>query len=309
MKKIRCFFIALLICACTGLYAADATVTFVSGKVEVQRGDKWVPLQKGDTLSKSDTVSTGFQSEAKIKIMDSVMYLGPVTRITLEELSTKGNTDNVNVYLKTGAARSQVRHVDNKRVNYQVHTAVAVASCRGTDWIIDSNNKVLCLEGMVAVAEYIPPKINDDTEGEKKEDDKQENQEKQEEQENKDESEDSKEEGNEAGEEVAEGGEADAAGGNDGVANLSSDDGILLTENCSIQVSDQGVVSAPVNNVVQDANDVINSVSTAAEQAKEETNTTNTQVMNNPEPTPEPAPEPTPAPVPGTGTVIVTIDF
>ena len=234
MKKIRCFFIALLICACTGLYAADATVTFVSGKVEVQRGDKWVPLQKGDSLSKSDTVSTGFQSEAKIKIMDTVMYLGPVTRITLEELSTKGNTDNVNVYLKTGAARSQVKHVDNKRVNYQVHTAVAVASCRGTDWVIDSNNKVLCIEGMIAVAEYVPPKQNDDVEGADSEN----------------ETEGSAEE-------------------DEGAGALSSDDGILVTENQSIQVSDDGVVSAPVNSIVQHANNIINAVATAAAKAKE----------------------------------------
>ena len=234
MKKIRCFLIALFICACTGLYAADATVTFVSGKVEVQRGDKWVPLQKGDSLSKSDTVSTGFQSEAKIKIMDSVMYLGPVTRITLEELSTKGNTDNVNVYLKTGAARSQVKHVDNKRVNYQVHTAVAVASCRGTDWVIDSNNKVLCIEGMIAVAEYVPPKQNDDVEGADSEN----------------ETEGSAEE-------------------DEGAGALSSDDGILVTENQSIQVSDDGVVSAPVNSIVQHANNIINAVATAAAKAKE----------------------------------------
>ncbi len=135
-------------------FAVDATVTFVSGKVEVQRGGKWVALQKGDSVAKSETISTGFQSEAKIKIMDSVMYLGPVTRITLEELSTANQTDNVNIYLKTGTARSQVKHVDNKHVNYQVHTAVAVASCRGTEWIIDDSNTVDCSEGVVSVGVY-----------------------------------------------------------------------------------------------------------------------------------------------------------
>ena len=132
-------------------FAAEATVTFVSGKVEVQRNGEWIALNKGDSVSQSETISTGFQSEAKIKLMDSVMYLGPVTRITLEELSVSGQQDNVNVYLKTGSARSQVRHVDNKRVNYQVHTAVAVASCRGTDWIIDDSNNVSCFDGIVEV--------------------------------------------------------------------------------------------------------------------------------------------------------------
>ena len=99
-------------------------------------------------------VSTGFQSEAKIKLYESVLYLGPVTRVSLEELSSSGNQDNVSVYLKTGSARSQVKHVDEKRVKYQVHTAIAVASCRGTDWILDDSNKVVGIDGEVAVDSY-----------------------------------------------------------------------------------------------------------------------------------------------------------
>ncbi|MCR4949315.1 MAG: FecR domain-containing protein [Treponema sp.] len=152
MKKIFCLLITLFLAA--SVFAAEATVTYVSGKVEVQRGDKWVPLQKGDTLAKSDMVSTGFQSEAKIKLYESVLYLGPVTRVSLEELSSSGNQDNVSVYLKTGSARSQVKHVDEKRVKYQVHTAIAVASCRGTDWILDDSNKVVGIDGEVAVDSY-----------------------------------------------------------------------------------------------------------------------------------------------------------
>ncbi len=155
MRKFKTLLIAAIFSICgAGVFAADATVTFVSGKVEVQRGGKWVALQKGDTVSKSETISTGFQSEAKIKIMESVMYLGPVTRITLEELSSTEQKDNVNVYLKTGTARSQVKHIDNKRVNYQVHTAVAVASCRGTGFIIDDSNTVEVTENTVAVGVY-----------------------------------------------------------------------------------------------------------------------------------------------------------
>ena len=150
MRKIKILVVAVVFVVFgSSAFAENATVTYVSGKVEVQRNGKWVALQKGDTVAKSETISTGFQSEAKIKIIDSVMYLGPVTRITLEELSTSEQTDNVNVYLKTGTTRSQVRHVDNKRVNYQVHTAVAVASCRGTDWILDDSNTIKGLGGTV----------------------------------------------------------------------------------------------------------------------------------------------------------------
>ena len=162
MRKIKSLLItAVLLAFGTSAFAADATVTFVSGKVEVQRNGQWVALQKGDVVSKSETISTGFQSEAKIKLMESVLYLGPVTRVTLEELSSTDQKDNVNVYLKTGTTRSQVKHVDNKRVNYQVHTAVAVASCRGTGFILDDSNTVEVTENTVAVGSYDPAAATD----------------------------------------------------------------------------------------------------------------------------------------------------
>lgn len=143
---------SLFVLGSTALFAADATVTFVKGKVEVLKNNQWVALQPGDELKKSDVVNTGFQSEAKIKLFDSVMYLGPVTRISLDELSATSDQDKVNVYLKTGNVRSQVNHTDSKRVNYQVRTAIAVASVRGTDWEIDDSNNISCLQGAVATA-------------------------------------------------------------------------------------------------------------------------------------------------------------
>ena len=136
----------------SSLFAAEGIVTFVKGKVEVQRDSSWVILNVGDKVSQSEVISTGFQSEAKIKLMDSVLYLGPVTRVTLETLKATDSTDKVNVYLSAGVTRSKVNHTDNKRVNYTVHTAVAVASVRGTDWIIDCSGNVSCSEGGVAVA-------------------------------------------------------------------------------------------------------------------------------------------------------------
>ena len=255
MKRFKGLFLAsVLMIFGANAFAADATVTFVSGKVEVQRNGKWVALQKGDTVTKSETISTGFQSEAKIKMMDSVMYLGPVTRITLEELSTTGQQDNVNVYLKTGSARSQVKHVDNKRVNYQVHTAVAVASCRGTDWIIDDSNNIICFEGTVAVAAYVPPENyleNTKPDGAK--------------------SQDSEEDSSEETQSEDAGSAASEPDGNTVEtaepvvsATPTSNDGILVRANQSVSVSVISEVSVPVNAVVTAVSNVTSAVKTAA---------------------------------------------
>lgn len=231
MRKIRVLIAAVLfVTVCSGAFADEAIVTFVSGKVEVQRNGKWIALQKGDTVEKSETISTGFQSEAKIKVLNSVMYLGPVTRITLEELSSSGSQDNVNVYLKTGTARSQVKHVDNKRVNYQVHTAVAVASCRGTEWIIDDSNNVDCFEGVVAVSAYKPVQVVENADNEFPG----------------------------AEEETSKTVVAERP---------ASNDGVLVQANQTVKVSANNSVSAPVKTVVKNANTIKSAVSSAAAKA------------------------------------------
>ena len=237
MKKFKGLLIAaLLLVSSAKLFAADATVTFVSGKVEVLRNEKWVPLQKGDTVAKSEMVSTGFQSEAKIKILDSVMYLGPVTRITIEELSTSGKKDNVNVYLKTGTARSQVKHVDNKRVDYKVHTAIAVASCRGTDWTMDDTNAVECYEGIVAVSAYNALEFGefDNTYTDMN------------------------------GDEGEEGDEGETIDSVSEPAVPTTADGILVKANQTIKVLHTTEVSAPVSNVLKLANSIVSAVGSAS---------------------------------------------
>lgn len=136
---------------CSSLFAENARVTYVKGKAEVLRENSWVQLSAGDTLNKADVISTGFQSEVKIEYGGSIMALGALTRITLENLSTSEKKDNVSVYLNTGAVRSKVTHTQEKRVAYNVKTPVAVASVRGTDFTMRASGTVTCHEGAVVV--------------------------------------------------------------------------------------------------------------------------------------------------------------
>ncbi|MCR4580687.1 MAG: FecR domain-containing protein [Treponema sp.] len=130
---------------------ATATVSFVRGKAEVNRNNQWVPLKIGDSIYPEETLSTGFQSEIKIKFNNSVMALGALTRVTLEDLSSSSDKDSVSVFINSGSIRSRVSHTDAKRVNYTVKSPVAVASVRGTDFIVTASGTVKCMEGAVAV--------------------------------------------------------------------------------------------------------------------------------------------------------------
>lgn len=152
MKKIKLLLLScLFIFASSYAFSENAIVSYVRGKAEVCRNDIWIQLKNGDLVYPSETISTGFQSELKIQYNNSVMALGALTRITLDELSSSSEKDAVSVYLNTGAVRSRVSHQDSKRVSYTMKSPVAVASVRGTDFLMTGNGTVSCMEGAVAV--------------------------------------------------------------------------------------------------------------------------------------------------------------
>ena len=139
-------------------FAADAKVTYIKGKVEVSRNGQWIALSVGDTIAQSETINTGFQSEARLNLNGSVLAVPALTRVTLETLSTSETKDKVSLYVDTGSIRSKVTHTDNKKIDYTARTAVAVASVRGTDFVISAKGAVSCREGAVAV--YSAKKYN-----------------------------------------------------------------------------------------------------------------------------------------------------
>lgn len=156
-------------------FADSAEIIAVKGKVEVNRNNEWIALKVGDKVSESETVSTGFQSEAKVKYKDSVMQLGALSRVTLSQMTTTETKDVVNVYLNTGAVRSKVNHTADKKVSYTVRNQVAVASVRGTDFISFDDGSVICYSGAVvltpaALYDYVPANSSSSEEAEESSD-------------------------------------------------------------------------------------------------------------------------------------------
>ena len=130
---------ALVLIASSSVFAASAKVTYVKGKVEVNRGKEWVSLKVGDVVNEAETISTGFQSEARLNYNGSVMAVPALSRITLETLQSSGTKETVSLKVDTGAVRSRVTHTEGKRIVYSARTSVAVASVRGTDFAVFAN--------------------------------------------------------------------------------------------------------------------------------------------------------------------------
>lgn len=261
------------------LLAEDAVVTYVKGKVEVQKGDSWVALKVGDTIKQSDTVSTGFQSEAKIKYSGSLMALGALTRITMDQLASGGNKEKVDVYLSTGAVRSKVTHSEDTHVNYTVRSSVAVASVRGTDFQMTDKGSVTCFEGAVAV---FP---NTQKRGEAAD-------------------EAASEEGEEEGEEISgvaegENGPAGPTTDPDDIAPEAEDkNAVVVGANQKTTFTKTGAPEKPQDTAKKDANKVKSTVQTAATKEAEVTGGTTTSE------TPAEAPA-----APKTGKLVIDVTF
>lgn len=134
MKKI--FIVALISILSSAIFALDAKVISVSGKVQVQKGEAWVDLKPGDSIKKGEMIQTGFKSEAQLSLVsgnqNSTLTVAPLSRLTIEQLAENPTADKASVYLTTGSVKSEIKKTEDRRASYTVRSPVATASVRGT---------------------------------------------------------------------------------------------------------------------------------------------------------------------------------
>lgn len=131
MKKI--FLAALVSLTAAALFAYEAEVLSVQGKAQLSNdGTSWTPVSAGTVIGQGATIQTGFKSSLKIKFKGSVVDLGPMTRIKVEELSESADKDNAVVSMKVGSLLSNVKKVEDRRAGFTIRGPAVTASVRGT---------------------------------------------------------------------------------------------------------------------------------------------------------------------------------
>lgn len=128
--------------------ALDGQVVTVTGKVEFQDASgAWKAMKAGDALLAGTMISTGFKSEATVKLGASILTIKPLTRMTLTQLVEKEDVVNTELYLEVGNVKAEVNSLNNKKNGFTVKSPVATASVRGTVFEIGEN--LVVLEGNV----------------------------------------------------------------------------------------------------------------------------------------------------------------
>lgn len=152
MKKIlsAVFILSVFILSAAAQDKVFAKVESINGKVEVYKGSSWTPLAQGDSLSKGDIISTGFNSEAVISFKDSTVKLSPLTRMTVEQLTSNEKKEQTQLFIDSGKISASVKHAENKRTDFKVRSPVSTASVRGTDFDFFAMGKIMTTSGLVA---------------------------------------------------------------------------------------------------------------------------------------------------------------
>ncbi|MCL2760011.1 MAG: FecR domain-containing protein [Treponema sp.] len=121
----------------------NGTIRELTGDVELKHtgAAAFVSAAAGDSVAANTVISTGFRSTAVITVR-------PLTRLTLAEIQSSENAENVNVNLQTGRVRVEVKPPAGTRTTLSVQSPSATASVRGTILEMDPNN-LETIEGKV----------------------------------------------------------------------------------------------------------------------------------------------------------------
>ncbi len=153
--------LAIALCGAMSLFAFDAKVTSVTGKVQVQRkgSTEWVDLEKGDLVEEGAIISTGFNSNATLKLGESICTISPLTRMSVEQLTrkdvegTEKNVTKTTVYIDTGKASFKVNSTSKNLNDFKVHTPASTASVRGTAFDSYADGETDVTEGLVGMSD------------------------------------------------------------------------------------------------------------------------------------------------------------
>jgi hypothetical protein len=126
----------VIVLAVPALFAQEAVIREIRGTVEVKAPDAadWSPAFQGQAIGRSTLVSTGFKSGALIGIGNSTISVQSLTRLSLEELTRAESAEKVDISLRTGRVRANVKPPPGGTTSFAIRSPTATASVRGTSF-------------------------------------------------------------------------------------------------------------------------------------------------------------------------------
>jgi len=138
MKK--SMFTVIFILTAFFVSAQNAVIERVTGTVEIrQPGDvSFRSAGSGDEIFQDTVISTGFKSFAVVISGGTTITVRPLTMLTLKEIQKSAETETLNVNLRTGRVRVDVKPPAGARADFIITSPTTTASVRGTTFEFDT---------------------------------------------------------------------------------------------------------------------------------------------------------------------------
>ena len=155
MRKSIFLLLAFVAVASSPLFAQNAIIDSIAGKVEIRLGaGEWQTVRVGQELPLNATISTGFGATVVITLTDAILEVKQLTRLTLEELVEREGTVTTNIFVPVGRVRAEVRTTAGRSADFRVRTPLSTAAVRGTTF--ETNGWQLSVtEGIVEFANLL----------------------------------------------------------------------------------------------------------------------------------------------------------
>ena len=138
LNKLSIYIALLLLIGTAHLFAVDAVVRRVEGKVEVKpESGSWSAAEPGQRISRNTFISTGFNSKAVLELGGTTLEVRALTRMQLERIVETNESVDTDLFLEVGKVKAEVKSTEGLRNNFKLRSPVSTAAVRGTTFIFD----------------------------------------------------------------------------------------------------------------------------------------------------------------------------
>lgn len=133
MRRILGISVLLMVALISPLFALNAVVKEVSGKVQLLApGASWKDASIGSFITPGTVISTGFGSTAVLDLGTSQLQVKQLTRMRLDELLRTQTTATTALFLTVGHVRADVDTSLGVTQKFTLTSPVSTAAVRGT---------------------------------------------------------------------------------------------------------------------------------------------------------------------------------
>lgn len=133
----------------------EGLVNFFTGEVFLLSQGNRAQVKIGDVVREGMKIETGKKSTVEIYFGENAIKILEDTKVDISQLKfNQDGSESTSINVQNGKVFSKVAKKLSKSDNYNIHTPTAVASVRGTDFLVSEEkgkSKIACSDGKIEV--------------------------------------------------------------------------------------------------------------------------------------------------------------